>query len=139
MTDILTQILRNEFPIIDGFDPIEIYGRDERVNLNIVRPDLNPEAQLTEQVVLPIVEHIFSDVPYNFGREWTIYGVHFTDASRGDSEYLQRHTTHIIEIDYGWRSLIFWTGNRGNPELGKQQRKNYVAFASKVADLLKFD
>jgi hypothetical protein len=136
MTDILANILRAEYPQINSFDPISIYGAHERIYLNLTNKKFHKAPKFNDSnKIFQIAEKIF-DVPFDFEIKGDIGEAIFFSPQKND-EYHQNHFGHYIQVHlpYSYPLITISTGNRGAVELFENQRMNYFQFVKETYNL----
>ena len=133
MTDVLADILRKEYPPLNGVERVSTYENNERIYLNLIPLiALFPPMFTDSNKIFEIAKNTF-DVPFKFEKRGDIGEAVFFEPAIND-KYHQNHFGHYIHIDlpFSYPLITIFTGNRGAVSLIAQQRQRYFDFVNKV-------
>jgi len=136
MTYKLVEILKNEYPPINNFERVSIYGAYERIYLDLISKDfLNGGLLKDSKKIFELAQKLF-DVPFTFGRKGDLGEIIYFEPS-SSNKYEQNHFAHYIKVEVpsNHPMITISTANRGAGELFKKQRDNYFKFVNETYNL----
>ena len=138
MTFELAQMLKETYPPILNFERINIYGKNERISLNLLDFCFDGKSNFNDHTKIEALARKIFDVPFVYEKKGDIGPAIFFQPKINDS-YHQNHTNHYINVYLPGKcpEITISTGNRGPSLLIDKQRQNYFQFVNQIFELFK--